>query len=65
MVMIMSNQAMTEAAFFTIGQSRTIGYGKNLPLADYRSRLSIFDFPLIDLHNFPKVVSPRSWELGN
>ena len=31
-------QAMTEAAFFTIVQSRTIGYGKIWPLADYRSR---------------------------
>ena len=28
-------QAMTEAAFFTIGRSRTIGYGKIRPLADY------------------------------
>ena len=31
-------QAMTEAGFFTIGRSRTIGYGKIRPLADYRSR---------------------------
>ena len=33
---------MTEAAFFTIGQSRTIGYGKIRPLADYRSRSRLF-----------------------
>ena len=33
---------MTEAAFFTIGRSRTIGYGKIRPLADYRSRMLIF-----------------------
>ena len=32
------NQAMTEAAIFTIGRSRTIGYGKIRPLANYRSR---------------------------
>ena len=31
-------QAMTEAAIFTIGRSRIIGYGKIRPLADYRSR---------------------------
>ena len=50
-------QAMTEAAIFTIGQSRIIGYGKIRPLADYRSqsRLSILDFHLIDLHNFQKL----------
>jgi hypothetical protein len=29
---------MTEAAFFTIGRSRSIGYGKIRPLANYRSR---------------------------
>ena len=29
---------MAEAAFFTIGQSRTIGYGKFWPLVDYRSQ---------------------------
>ena len=49
-------QAMTEAAFFTIGQSGTIGYGKIWSLADYRSRLSILDFHLIDLNNFLKVI---------
>ena len=50
------HQAMTEAAFFTIGQSGTIGYGKIWSLADYRSRLSILDFHLIDLNNFLKVI---------
>ena len=35
-------QAMTEAAFLTIGRSRTIGYGKIRLLADYRSRMLIF-----------------------
>ena len=39
---------MTEAAFFTIGRSRTIGYGKIRPLADYRSRSWLFiSFPRI------------------
>ena len=36
------NQTMTEAAIFTIGRSRIIGYGKIWPLADYRSRLLNF-----------------------
>ena len=31
-------QTMTEAAIFTIGQSRTFSYGKIRPSADYRSR---------------------------
>ena len=35
---------MTEAAFFTIGRSRTIGYGKIRPLADYRSRSRMLIF---------------------
>jgi hypothetical protein len=34
---IIKKQTMTKAAFFTIGRSRTIGYGKIRPLADYRS----------------------------
>ena len=42
-------QAMTEAAFFTIGRSRTIGYGKIRPLADYRSRSRMLIFFLIFL----------------
>ena len=33
------DQTMTEAAFFTIGRSRTIGYGKIRPSVDYQSRL--------------------------
>ena len=37
-------QAMTEAAFFAIGRSRTIGYGKIRPLADYRSRSRLLIF---------------------
>ena len=37
-------QAMTEAAFFTIGRSRTIGYGKIRPLAGYRSRSRMLIF---------------------
>ena len=41
---IYHNQTMTEAAFFTIGRSRTIGYGKIRPLADYRSRSRLFIF---------------------
>ena len=40
---------MTEAAFFTIGRSRTIGYGKIRPLADYRSRSRMLIFFLIFL----------------
>ena len=44
-----SRQTMTEAAFFTIGQSRTIGYGKIRPLADYRSRSRLLIFFLIFL----------------
>ena len=35
-------QTMTEAAFFTVGRSRTIGYGKIRPSADYRSRSRLF-----------------------
>ena len=31
-------QTMTEAAFFTIGRSRIIGFCKIQPLADYRGR---------------------------
>ena len=45
-------QAMTEAAFFTIGRSRTIGYGKIWPLADYRSRSRLLIFFLI----FPTFI---------
>jgi hypothetical protein len=30
-------QAMTEAAIFTIGRSRIVGYGKIPPLVDYRT----------------------------
>ena len=41
-IFLLSAQAMTEAAFFTIGQSRTIGNGKIRPLADYRSRSRLF-----------------------
>merc|ERR1711997_77009 len=40
---------MTEAAFFTIGRSRTIGYGKIRPLANYRSRSRMLIFFLIFL----------------
>ena len=36
--MLRIQQTMTEAAFFTIGGSRTIGYGKIRPLADYGSQ---------------------------
>ena len=43
------SQAMTEAAFFTIRRSRTIGYGKIRPLADYRSRSRMLIFFLIFL----------------
>ena len=39
-----NRQTMTEAAFFTIGRSRTVGYGKIRPLADYRSRSRLFIF---------------------
>ena len=56
-------QAMTEAAFFAMSRNRTIGYDKMRPLADYRSRLSILDFSLIDLHNFLKVVAPKAGRL--
>ena len=34
----------TEAAIFTIGQSRIIGYGEIRPLADYRSRSRLLNF---------------------
>ena len=40
---------MTEAAIFTIGRSRIIGYGKIRPLADYRSRSRLLIFFLIFL----------------
>ena len=38
------NQAMTEAAIFTIGRSRLICYGKIRSLADYRSRSRLLNF---------------------
>ena len=37
-------QAMTEAAIFTIGRNRIIGYGKIRPLADYRSQSQWLNF---------------------
>ena len=37
-------QAMTEAAIFTIGRSRIIGYGKIRPLVNYRSRSQLLNF---------------------
>ena len=43
---LVSHQAMTEAAIFTIGWGRIIGYGKIQPLADYRSRSQLFIFSL-------------------
>ena len=42
--MLRIQQTMTEAAFFTIGRSRTIGYGKIRPLADYGSRSRLLFF---------------------
>ena len=41
---IIYDQTMTEAAFFTIGRSRIIGYGRILPLADYWSQSRLFIF---------------------
>ena len=49
LVLFGASQAMTEAAFFTIGRSRTIGYGKIRPLADYRSRMLIFSLIFLTL----------------
>ena len=37
-ILVALTRTMTEDAIFTIGRSRTIGYGKVRPLADYRSR---------------------------
>ena len=37
-------QAMTEAAIFTIGRNRIIGYGKIRPLVAYQSRSRLLNF---------------------
>ena len=48
-------QTMTEAAIFTIGRSRTIGYGKIRPLADYWSRSRLL--------NFENIFYLRKWNM--
>ena len=41
---------MTEAAIFTIGRSRIIGYGKIRPLADYRSQSRLLNLKYIYIY---------------